>query len=105
MKESYIEDLASHDDPESCAGRRKVMGEALTGECIGRVLSCEIRRIKVPTRSSLSEGNMEVCVKASASSTLRSLRPLACAETPCARTGRSRVFPVVVVSRDALGRS
>ena len=42
MKEPYIEDLANHDDPESCAGYRKVSGEALTGARTGRVLSCEI---------------------------------------------------------------
>jgi hypothetical protein len=43
MKESYIEGLASHDGPESCAGARKGAGEALTGERAGGVLSREIR--------------------------------------------------------------
>ena len=37
----YVEDLASHDDPESCVGIRKDDGEALTGEHAGRVLSRE----------------------------------------------------------------
>ena len=41
MKEPYIEDLASHDAPESCAGLRKETGEALTGVRAGRVLSRE----------------------------------------------------------------
>jgi hypothetical protein len=103
MKESYIEGLANHDDPESCACRRKVSGEALTGARIGRVMSCEIRSSRVPTPLSWSEGDMGMHAMASASSTLRSRRPLACAETPCARTGRSRVFPAAC--RDALGRS
>jgi len=31
MKTLYIEDLASHDDPESCAVAREGGGEALTG--------------------------------------------------------------------------
>ena len=31
MKESYGEGLASHTGPESCVGRRKAAGEALTG--------------------------------------------------------------------------
>ncbi len=31
MKESYVEGLASHDGPESCAGIREDAGEALTG--------------------------------------------------------------------------
>lgn len=44
MKEPYIEELATHDDPESCAGRRKEAGEALTGARVGRVLSRENRR-------------------------------------------------------------
>lgn len=42
MKEPYIEDLANHDDPESCVCSRKDADEALTGARIGRVLSCEI---------------------------------------------------------------
>jgi hypothetical protein len=31
MKESHGRDLASHPDPESCAGGRQAVGEALTG--------------------------------------------------------------------------
>ena len=41
MKVSYDEDLANHIDPESCVWDRKVSGEALTGECMGQVLSRE----------------------------------------------------------------
>jgi len=43
MKEPYIEGLATHDGPESCAGVREGVGEALTGGNAGRVLSREIR--------------------------------------------------------------
>jgi hypothetical protein len=43
MKESHIESLASHDDPESCAGNREVAAEALTGERRGGVWSRETR--------------------------------------------------------------
>ena len=43
MKEPYTEGPASHGAPESCAGARKGVGEALTGERIGEVLSCENR--------------------------------------------------------------
>jgi len=42
MKEPHIEGVAIHDGPESCAGARKGVGEALTGVCIGEVLSREI---------------------------------------------------------------
>ena len=35
MEEPYIEGVATHDGPESCAGFREGVGEALTGVCIG----------------------------------------------------------------------
>ncbi len=35
----HVEDLANHDDPESCTGIREGAGEALIGEHAGRVLS------------------------------------------------------------------
>jgi RNA-directed DNA polymerase len=35
MKEPYIEGVATHDGPESCAGFREEVGEALTGVRIG----------------------------------------------------------------------
>ena len=49
MKESYIEGVATHDDPESCVVDREVRGEALTGACAGTVLSREINPSGVPT--------------------------------------------------------
>ena len=42
MEVSYGEGVAIHTGPESCAVDREVGGEALTGECAGRVLSREI---------------------------------------------------------------
>ena len=41
MKESYVEGLATHDGPESCAVAREGAGEALTGVRTGRALSRE----------------------------------------------------------------
>jgi hypothetical protein len=41
MRERYVEDPANHDDPESCVGGRKAVGEALTGAQAGRVSSLE----------------------------------------------------------------
>jgi RNA-directed DNA polymerase len=38
MKELYGEGLATHTDPESCAGPRKGAGEALTGAHAGRAI-------------------------------------------------------------------
>ena len=41
MKESHREGLASHPDPESCAGGGNTSGEALTGAHTGQLLSSE----------------------------------------------------------------
>ena len=92
MKESYREGVASHPVPESCAGGREVLGEALTGVHIGRPLSRERNQIWVPTPSSGAEGNIAVRVSASARRTWRGRRTLACVETPCTEPGRSRGF-------------
>ena len=46
MKESYVEGVATHDGPESCAVVRKGGGEALTGVRAGRVLSRERGRLR-----------------------------------------------------------
>jgi hypothetical protein len=45
MKESYIEDLASHNGHESCMDNRKVTREALTVVCTGWVLSPEKKMV------------------------------------------------------------
>jgi hypothetical protein len=41
MKESYVKGLANHSGPESCVAWGNPLGEALTGEGAGRVLSRE----------------------------------------------------------------
>jgi hypothetical protein len=46
MQVLHVEDLANHDDPESCVGHREVVGEALTGEHAGRVLSREMLKVQ-----------------------------------------------------------
>ena len=51
MKVRHDEDVASHIDPESCAGIREDAGEALTGERIGQPSSRERKYVRVPTRS------------------------------------------------------
>ena len=58
MKESYSEDLASHAGPESCAGVREGVGEALTGVCAGPVLSLEKLSSGVPTQLTNAEGHI-----------------------------------------------
>ena len=46
MKVSNVKGLANHDDPESCGGTRKGVGEALTGESAGWVLSREKQLVR-----------------------------------------------------------
>ena len=43
------EEVAIHIDPESCAGVREDVGEALTGERAGQPLSRESFLIRMPT--------------------------------------------------------
>jgi hypothetical protein len=88
MQESHRKGVAIHPDPESCVVARKGAIEALTGAYAGRVLSCEIIAIGVPTLFSKAEGHTRVGAIASRRATPRSLRPLACMDTPRARTGR-----------------
>lgn len=59
MKESYRKGETSHPGPESCAADRKGCSEALTGESIGRVKSCEITGTGTPTPLGEAEGNIE----------------------------------------------
>ena len=49
MKVSHDEGVAIHIGPESCAGAREGLGEALTGERIGQPLSRERVLSWVPT--------------------------------------------------------
>jgi hypothetical protein len=46
MKVSNVKGLANHDDLESCVGTRKSVGEALTGESAGWVLSREKQLVR-----------------------------------------------------------
>ena len=57
MKESHTEGLATHGDPESCAGGREAAREVLTGAHSGSVLSREIRVFGAPTLLSEAEGD------------------------------------------------
>ena len=50
MQVRCTEGLANHSDPESCAGIREGVSEALTGERAGQPLSCERLSSRVPTR-------------------------------------------------------
>ena len=94
MKEPYKKGVATHLDPESCAGRRKVMGEALTGALVGWVLSSEIRLVRGADVLESTEGNTARIVTARSVPAPRSRRPHARKETPCARTERLHGRPI-----------
>ena len=49
MKVHCNEGVAIHIDPESCAGSREAVREALTGERVGQPLNREIDASRVPT--------------------------------------------------------
>ena len=93
MKESYVKGLANHNDPESCGGARKGDGEALTGESAGRVLSRESSRTRDADSVEAGGRQQPWAVLARPSGIPRGLRPQACTEATCARTGRSCVLP------------
>lgn len=104
MKESYIEGVTTHDDPESCVADREVRGEALTGACTGTVLSREIKQFRMPTLLTEAEGHMDNAVIARRYLILRGRRPVARTEPSHARTGRSHHRPAFVSHRAASGR-
>lgn len=65
MKEPHRKGLASHPDPESCAGNSDAAREALTGAHVDQPLSCEIKPSRVPTllveRKTISQGASRQC--------------------------------------------
>jgi len=79
MQVRYIEDLASHDDPESCVGGRETVREALTGEDAGGATSRERFSSGAPTLWRKAEGNTGWRARASVSSAPRGH------ETSCTR--------------------
>ena len=96
MKESYREGVANHPGPEPCEGSREAALEALDrGICR---LGIELRNRVFQDADGVgpSEGNTAGRGNASARPILRSRRPQACRETPCARTGRPRSRPRAV---------
>jgi hypothetical protein len=110
MKEPHIEEVANHDDPESCVGVRKGAGEALIGARAGWVLSREFTYFGAPTVLPDPEGNTHGCEIASARVALRGLRPHARAGTGekpsgLAPTVASRSVPSKTISQGVHSQS
>jgi RNA-directed DNA polymerase len=104
MRTPDIEGVATRDGPESCAGTCEGAGEALTGVRAGRAMEPRNHQFGVPTSSHEAEGHISGGASASRRGTPRGLRTCACAESSCARTGRSRCSPVwLITGRAAQG--
>lgn len=93
MKTPDIEGVANHGGPESCVGAREGVGEALTGARAGWDMEPRNNNFVVPTPSHVAEDHTTVTASASWRRTRRGLRPHACMESSCARTGRSHARP------------
>jgi hypothetical protein len=89
----HDEGVANHIDPESCAGVREGVGEALTGEHIGQPLSLEMNIVPGADALSIVEGNTDGGATASLRTARRGRENLACVDAPCAGTGRSHDWP------------
>ena len=94
MQVRYVEDLASHDDPELCVGVREAVGEALTGEHAGGAI--EPRKVFSPGRRRCGEKRKATRAGApwrapARPCVVRDL--LARVEAICTGTGRSTGWP------------
>jgi hypothetical protein len=69
------EGVAIHIGPESCAGGREAVREALTGERVGQPLNRDDDASRGPTFILCAEGNMSRRDSARGGSTRRGLRP------------------------------
>ena len=98
MKESHDEGLAIHIGPESCAGIRKGISEALTGESAGWVLSPEIK-VSIPGADGLHMRGRQHCVCCYG----EVYTDPAGSETPCMQgrslIGNREVLPVALEDR------
>ena len=103
MQVPYDEGVANHIGTESCAVAREDLGEALTGERIGQPLSRERVLSWVPTPCTRWKA---ICPGATARGPDDPAwsETLACADAPCAGTGRSRDRPLGNRRRSASGR-
>ena len=104
MRESHVEGLANHDDPESCAAVGDCRDEVLTGARAGRALEPRNQTFRVPTSSREAEGNTGRTVSARCVTTRRGHRTWARTEPLCARTGRSSIRLRQMAPLDAPGR-
>src|SRR6476620_9812949 len=97
------EGVAIHIGPKSCAVAREGLGEALTGERIGQPSSRERVLSWVPTPCIWWKATHPSASSRAPDDPAWS-KTLACADAPCAGTGRSRDRPFGNRRRSASGR-
>src|SRR4051812_33490816 len=103
LRKLYIEGVAIHGGPEPCVVVRKGGCEASVGVRVGRGTrrpgygASKLVAVEVPTLSQQAEGKIAGGAIASRRRTSRGPRTRACAESPCARTGRFHGHPLVVM--------
>lgn len=99
MKEPYKKGVANHLDPESWVALREGGGQALTGACVGRVLSREMSDFRGADTVGGVEGNTASIDIARKTWTPRGLRPRACTESSSRKLGDLMVLHWRVVER------
>ena len=95
MRTPDIEGIANHGGPESCVGIRKDCRRSVDRGTYRPAIEPRNNSFGVPTPSHEAEGHIMSSAIASCFWTLRGLRPCACTESSCARTGRSHARPSV----------
>jgi RNA-directed DNA polymerase len=95
-RELYIEGVATHGGPESCAGVREGVGEALIGVRVGWAIEPRNQRSGVPTPYNWAEGKIGGRVSASGRRTPRGLGNLCMRGISMREKREARWLPVGV---------
>jgi len=93
MEVPYVEELTTHNGPESCAGHREVAGEALTGGMRAGLLSRESNLVQGADVVPGSAGKTDQVAKARTGRALRGQRTAARIQASYAGIGRSYCWP------------
>jgi len=102
MEELHTEGLATRGDPEPCVDVPRGRGEASVGARAGRAIEPRNQGVRGAHTVHDVEGNTADGAIASRRGALRGLRSMACAEPPCARTGRSHRSPTWLIAGRAV---
>src|ERR1017187_7730430 len=103
MQESYREGIASRTGPEPCEGSREAALVALDRGICRLGIELRKRKSRMPMVSDRQKATRQCTKNASARPILRSRRPHACRETPCARTERPCHCPSAAGQRAGRG--